>query len=119
MKIAIPTMGDQGFNESVAKHFGRCPTYTLLDNEGNILEILPNTSSHMGGTDLPPKLLSKNGVDVLLCHGIGPKAIELCKEYHIDTYVDDSQTVKQLFDKWKNKTLSKASHENACEEHRS
>jgi len=119
MIIAIPTLGEKGSKESVAEHFGRCPTYTLLDDDGNILKIIPNTSSHMGGTALPPKLLSENGVNILLCHGIGPKAIELCKEYDIDTYVDHSPTVQELFDKWKSKILSIASLKNACKEHHS
>ena len=31
MKIAVPTMGEKGLEESIADHFGRCPTYTILD----------------------------------------------------------------------------------------
>ena len=119
MKIAIPTMGEKGLEESVAEHFGRCPTYTILDEEGNIIEIIPNKSSHMGGTGLPPELLHQNGVNVLLCQGIGPRAIQLCKELQIDTYVDSSTTVKNIYDKWKSNTLSKASLDDVCEEHRS
>jgi len=120
MKIAVPTMGEKGDGEDVAEHFGRCPTYTILDENGNVIEIIRNASSHMGGTGLPPELLQQNGVNVLLCKGIGPRAIQLCKELQIDTYVvNSSTTVKDIYDQWKSNTLPKASLDDVCEEHRS
>lgn len=118
MKIAIPTMGEKGLEEFVAQHFGRCPTYTILDKEGNILEIIANTSSHMGGIGQPPELLHKNNINVLLCQGIGPRAIQLCKQLNIDVYVDSAATVKDIYNNWKNKRLSKAGLDDVCEEHR-
>jgi len=118
MKIAIPTMGDKGLEETVAGHFGRCPTYTMLDENGDIIEIIKNISSHMGGTGLPPELLQQNGVNILLCRGIGPSAIDLCTRLNIDTYVDSNTTVKTLYNNWKSNALSKASLDDSCEEHR-
>jgi len=118
MKIAIPTMGEKGHEESVAEHFGRCPTYTILDKDGKIIEIINNTSSHMGGTGLPPELLHQNDINVLLCRGIGPRAIQLCQELQIDTYVDTGTTVKDIYNNWKSDALSKASLDDSCEEHR-
>ena len=116
-KIAIPSMGKKGLQEIVAEHFGRCPTYTILDEKGTLLEILHNSSSHMGGQGLPPELLKKNTVNVLLCQGIGPKALQLCQDLKIEVYVDYSSTVKELFDKWKNQKLSKADSNDSCKEH--
>ena len=117
MKIAIPSMGSKGLEETVAEHFGRCPTYTILDEQGNLLEILKNSSSHMEGQGLPPEILKKNEINVLLCHGIGPKAIQLCQELKIEVYVDYSSTVKELFHKWKNKKISKANSDDSCKDH--
>ena len=119
MKIAIPSMGQKGLEETVAEHFGRCPTYTILDEQGNLLEILNNTSSHAGGSGLPPELLKKNEINVLLCQGIGPKALQFCQDLKIEVYVDYSSTVKELFNKWKNQKLSKADSDDSCKEHRS
>jgi predicted Fe-Mo cluster-binding NifX family protein len=119
MKIAVPTMGEKKLEEIVAEHFGRCPTYTILDETGNVIEIIQNTSSHMGGTKLPPELLQQNGINILLCQNIGPRAIEMCKEFQIDVYVDLSPTVKEIFNKWKNKKIKKATIDDCCEEHHS
>jgi len=118
MKVVIPTESKKGLDDSVALHFGRCDTYTLLDENGNLLEVIDNTSEHMGGTGLPPELMKKHGADVLLCRGLGPRAIQLCNEFEIDVYVTDAETVKEIFDLWKNKKLKKADLGDVCEEHR-
>ena len=38
MKVCIPTMGDRGMEETVGGHFGRVPTYTLVDTDSVIPE---------------------------------------------------------------------------------
>ncbi len=119
MKIAIPTMGKKGLEEIVSEHFGRCDTYTFLDEKGNILEIIDNSSSHNGGSGLPPELLKENNVDVLLCKGLGPRALELCKELGITVYVDSGNRVKEIIENWKKKSPSPATMNDICEEHRS
>lgn len=104
--------------DKVALHFGRCRTYTFLDEEGNVLEIIKNTSEHMGGKGVPPELMKKHGADILLCRDLGPRAIALCSELGIEVYTSDAETVSEIFDLWKNGKLEKAGIEDACEEHR-
>ena len=72
----------------------------------------------MGGLELPPELMKKHGVNILLCRGLGPRALDLCKQLGIDVYVHQAETVKEIFDLWKNKKLKKADFEDICEEHR-
>ena len=118
MIIVIPTDNRKGIDDVVAQHFGRCDTYTFLDENGNVLEIIDNTSQHMGGTGLPPELMKKHGASVLLCRDLGPRALNLCKELDIEVYTSDAGTVKEIFGLWKNKKLEKAGFEDVCEEHR-
>lgn len=117
MKIVIPTDSKKGLDDAVAEHFGRCNTYTFLDETGKVLDIIDNTSEHMGGTGLPPELMKKHGADVLLCKGLGPRAITLCRELEIDVYVYQANTVKEIFDVWKSGGVKKAGSEDACEAH--
>ncbi len=119
MKIAISTDGKKGMDEAIADHFGRCKTYTFLDENGKIVEIIDNKSSHMGGQGLPPELIKKHGADTMLCKDIGPKALSLFNDYGIDVYVCRAKTVNDIFELWKNKKLKKAGFEDVCEEHRS
>ena len=118
MKIVIPTDNKKGIEDTVAEHFGRCLTYTFLNEKGEVLEIIDNTSEHMGGVGLPPELMKKHGADILLCKDLGPRALALCSELGIDVYVHQAETVKEMFEMWKNDKIKKAGAEDACEEHK-
>jgi predicted Fe-Mo cluster-binding NifX family protein len=118
MKIIIPTDAKKGLDDKVAEHFGRCNTYTFLDEDGKVLEIIANTSEHMGGVGLPPELMKKHGANVLLCRGLGPRALDLCREFGIEVYVAQAETVRDIFEMWKNNKLQKASLADVCEEHK-
>jgi predicted Fe-Mo cluster-binding NifX family protein len=83
MRIVVPTDDKMGLNCRVAEHFGRCNTYTFLSENGSVVEIMENTSEHMGGRGLPPELMKKHGANILLCKGLGPRALNLCKEFGI------------------------------------
>lgn len=118
MKIVVPTNSKKGLDDEIAEHFGRCLTYTFLNEKGEVIEIIDNTSEHMGGTGLPPELMKKHRANVLLCRGLGPRAINLCKELGIDVYVYRADTVREIFDLWQNNKLKKAGAEDACEQHK-
>jgi len=118
MKIVIPTNNRKGNNDTVAEHFGRCNTYTFLDEKGKVVKITDNTSEHMGGSGLPPELMKKHGADILLCRGLGPRALNLCKELGIDVYVCQAKTVREIFEMWKTNKTKKADSEDVCEEHK-
>jgi len=118
MRIVIPTDDKKGLSDKVAEHFGRCNTYTFLEEKGKIVEIIENTSEHKGGIGLPPELMKKHGADVLLCKELGPRALDLCKQLKIDVYVCQAETVKEIFELWKSKKIEKADLEDVCEEHR-
>lgn len=118
MKLVIPTDGREGLDDKIAEHFGRCFIYTFLSEKGEVVEIIDNTSEHMGGTSLPPELMKKHGANILLCRDIGPKAIDLCKDLEIDVYVGQANTVKEIFQLWQNNKLKRAGVEDACEQHK-
>ena len=118
MKLVIPTNNKKGLEDKIAEHFGRCLTYTFLSEKGEVVEIIDNTSEHIGGIGLPPELMKKHGADILLCRGLGSRAIDLCKELGIDVFVHQSETVKEIFEMWKNNKLKKAGAEDACEQHK-
>lgn len=118
IKIVIPTNGKKGLSDKIAEHFGRCLTYTFLNENGKVVDIIDNASGHAGGAGLPPELIKKYKANVLLCKDVGPRAIKLCQELGIDVYVYQTETVKDIFELWKNKKLKKAGMEDACEDHK-
>jgi predicted Fe-Mo cluster-binding NifX family protein len=117
MRIIIPTNSEKGLNDIVANHFGRCETYTLINEKGELIKVIKNTSEHMGGIGLPPELMKKNKANVLLCKSLGFRALKLCEKYKIKVYTNQALTVKEIFNLWKNNKLKEAGNENACKEH--
>jgi predicted Fe-Mo cluster-binding NifX family protein len=118
MKIVIPTEDMNGLESKVSEHFGKCNTYTFVDENGNVTTIIHNTSEHMGGVGLPPEIMKKNGADILLCRGLGPRALEMCSEFGINVYVGQAETAGEMFWLWKNKKIKRADANDVCEEHK-
>ena len=118
MKVAIPTLGTRGLEEDISPHFGRAPTFTIVDMETNEVRVLPNTSEHMGGIGLPPQHMANAGAQVMLCSGLGPRAIQMFRQFGIIVYVGASGKVKDAIQAWQEGRLQIATEANACEEHR-
>ncbi len=117
MKVCVPTMGNKGINEEVGEHFGRVPTYTLVDTDTNEVTVIDNTSEHGGGSGYPPEIIAKTGAEVMLCGGLGRRAISMFEEIGIMVYVGASGTVNDAVQMWKVGKLQAATDENACKQH--
>jgi len=117
MKICIPTMGENGLDNQVGEHFGRVPTYTIVDLDTNEVKVIPNTSEHMGGQGYPPEIMAKEGVNAMVCRGLGRRAIMMFEELGIDVYIGASGTVKDVIEAFKQDRLQKANVDSACGQH--
>ena len=117
MKIGIPTNGGNGLSDTVGEHFGRVPTYTIVDMENNDVKVIPNTSNHMGGTRNPPEILAEKGVTVMICQGLGRRAIDMFSDFGIDVYIGATGTVEDAIEAYKQGNLIKASEGDACGKH--
>jgi len=117
MKIGIPSMGHDGLNDQVGEHFGRVPTYTIVDLDSNQTKTVANTSHHMGGQGDPPHILKREGVDVLVCRGLGRRAISLFEELNIEVYIGAQGTILDAIEAFRKGKLQKASTADACEQH--
>jgi predicted Fe-Mo cluster-binding NifX family protein len=118
MKVCVPTYETKGLEDIVCEHFGRAPTFTILDMESGEVNVIPNTSEHFGGIGLPPEALAKEGVHVMLCGGLGPKAVMMFEQAGIDVFVGAAGTVSNMIKAWQEGRLAEATDENACREHR-
>ena len=117
MKICIPTMDNKGLDDFVGEHFGRVPTYTIVDLENNEVKVIQNTSEHMGGIGYPPEIMMREGVSVLVCRGLGRRAIGMFEETGIEVYIGASGTVKDAISAYKEGRLHKADSNDACGRH--
>ena len=117
MKICIPTMGENGLSNRVGEHFGRVPTYTIVDLETNEVKVIPNVSHHMGGMGYPPEIMAKEGVSVMVCQNLGRRAIAMFNELNIEVYIGASGTVEDAVAAFKEGRLQKAGESDACSQH--
>lgn len=118
MKICIPTMGVSGMDEDICQHFGRAPTFTVIDLDSKDVKVLKNISEHMGGTGLPTETISAEGVQVMIVGGLGPKAVSFFNQAGIEVFVGAAGTVKDAIDDWNANMLVHADMDNACKDHR-
>lgn len=117
MRVCIPTMGDKGLDEQIGEHFGRVPAFTIVDLKTGKVEVIPNTSHHMGGSGYPPELMQKRGVDIMLCSNLGRRAIGMFEEFGIEVHIGAYGTVKDAIRMWENNMLQMATDKNACKQH--
>ncbi len=117
MRISVPSMGNNGLDERVGEHFGRVPTYTIVDTETDKVETISNTSEHTGGTGYPPELMVRAGVNVMVCGGLGRRAVAMFEEMGIRVFVGASGTVRNAVQQYQSGALEEATDENACRQH--
>jgi predicted Fe-Mo cluster-binding NifX family protein len=117
MKICVPSLGNKGLEEKVGEHFGRVPTYTIIDIDNNEIKIVKNTSEHMGGVGYPPEIMNREGVQVLVCSGIGRRAISMFNKTGIKVYIGATGKVKDAVNAFMQGNLQKAYEDDACQKH--
>lgn len=117
MKVCVPTDGEGGLEDMVGQHFGRAPTYTAMDAETKMVELIENTSQHHGGSMLPPELLAEYGIDVMLCGGLGPKAVQMFENFGIEVFVGAQGKVSDAIAAWEAGELARAADNNVCHSH--
>jgi predicted Fe-Mo cluster-binding NifX family protein len=96
MRIAIST--DSGF---VSAHFGRCPSFTLVDIEnGKAInkEEVSNPGHEPGAI---PAFLHEKGVNYIVAGGMGMRAESFFQQYGIKTVVGVSGKVDDIIEQFR------------------
>lgn len=114
MIVAIPSSEDIGLESPVADHFGRAPHFTLIDTADDSATSVPNGGSHFGGAMTAPELLHAAGTSLILCYGLGSRAIALCQESDIDICLGTQPTVREMYEAWKRGELRGATGADGC-----
>jgi ATP-binding protein involved in chromosome partitioning len=81
MKIAIPV--EEG---RLHENFGRCRRFTFLETDagGEVVARSDDVSAPDGPSGLVPRWLHKQGVQVVIARGIGPRALGICGRFGIE-----------------------------------
>ncbi len=116
-RIGIPTNGTRGLDEPVGEHFGRVTHYTLVDIDTDEVEVVPNTSNHMGGQKYPPEVLREVGVGTMLCRGLGRRAIGMFEEMGVAVHIGAMGTARETLAAFRAGQLPCATQDDSCVQH--
>ena len=93
MRIAISTDG-----EVVSAHFGRCPSFTIVDIEEKKVvgkEVIENPGHQPGYI---PRFLHEKGVGYIVAGGMGMRATDLFQKMGIDTVMGITGRVDDIIE---------------------
>ena len=114
MKIAFPVVTEGGLDATLADHFGRAPLYTIVDIESNEVSVVQNKGEHFGGQHSAPVSLNNRNINVLICKGLGRKAIGLFDELGIGVFITKSVKVSEALESYNKGELIQASQSDGC-----
>jgi len=100
MKIAISSVGES-LDADIAEVFGRCPYFIIVDIEkGKIkeMEIVKNPSDNQqsGAGMTAAKLVAEKGVSVVIAKNVGPRALDVLRQFNIEIIEADGKISKAL-----------------------
>ena len=118
LRVAIPSDAPGGLDAPMARHFGHCDCFTIVDLEqGEIrgVYVVDNAPHSQGGCMVPVTMLARERVNVLIAGGMGMRPLLGFLKSGIDVLQDTmSQTVKDAIRAYLNNTLSRFSQDDAC-----
>jgi len=104
MKIVVATM-QGGLDDRVAPTFGRAPTFTLVDLEGNEIkgaEVVPNQfAGAAGGAGVQAAQWAANsGARAVIAGNFGPNASGVLAQAGIELYTAQEMTVREAVERY-------------------
>jgi predicted Fe-Mo cluster-binding NifX family protein len=115
MKIVIPSMDDRGLQAVVSSHFGQAPFFTVIDDQSR--EVTSVASPGHQGDKTPAQAIAETGAQVVLCGGMGGRAIQILAAAGVAVFMGAQGTVQQALDAHQRGELPAASEEMACRSH--
>jgi len=100
MRIAISTDAGQ-----VSAHFGRCPSFTLVDIEDGKVTKRAEVANPGHQPGAIPQFLHQKGVQAIVAGGMGMRAVSFFEEYGIRTVLGVSGEVDDVIEELKKGTL--------------
>jgi predicted Fe-Mo cluster-binding NifX family protein len=102
-RIALACDGGFGLKGSIAAHFGRCPSYVLVDLvDDRILGFQvfdnPYYPNHQPG--VIPQFIHSQKANVMIAGGMGPRAIDLFTQLGIDVAIGVQGKVRDVVESY-------------------
>lgn len=119
MILAIPTNDISGLHAAVFGHFGSAPYFAIYDGQKHTVTFINNANSEPAhGQCQPTDKLTAASVNMVVCKGMGRRAISKLNDLGIKVYyAADALVVDDVIRKLNNNELPELSIENLCVGH--
>lgn len=94
MKVAISTD-----NDHVSEHFGRCPSFTLVEIQAGQVKTSETIANPGHEPGFLPQFLKQQGVECIVAGGMGMRAKQLFAEAGIETILGISGALDAIISK--------------------
>jgi len=103
MRIAISSEEKNGLDSRISHHFGRCPSYILVDVDNEEIQAVqgidnPFAQNHQPG--MVPEYIHNQGANVMISGGMGGRAIDFFDQYGIQVATGADGTVRNTLDRY-------------------
>jgi predicted Fe-Mo cluster-binding NifX family protein len=118
MRICVPVQDDRGLQAPVNAHFGSAPYFLIHDTGTGQSVLLPNgEEAHAHGQCHPLQSIASQQVDVVLCGGIGRRALDLLEQAGMQVCLASAGTADGAIRAYSAGTLAQLDPGDACQQH--
>jgi len=115
MKLCMPTVDDTGMAGRIAGHFGSAPYYTYVETDSGAVAVVSNAHAlHEHGSCEPAAGMSGGGVEAVVCHGLGRRALAGLAAAGIPVYVTGQESVAGAVEEFRAGALALLTEDAAC-----
>ncbi|MBF0105696.1 MAG: NifB/NifX family molybdenum-iron cluster-binding protein [Deltaproteobacteria bacterium] len=118
MKIVVPTNTNQGKEAPLCDHFGSASFFTVYDTDKDVFEVIANgDEQHEHGQCQPLSAIANRGINVILCRGMGVRALQKLGQAGIRAFVTHAEDVEGALNDFKNKKVTEMNISDCCTGH--
>jgi predicted Fe-Mo cluster-binding NifX family protein len=103
MRIVVSADNKNGLDSIVSPHFGRCPSFVVVDVQGNQVQEVLEVDNPYYGHHQPgqvPAFINSLGGNVMLTGGMGGRAIMFFQQFGIEGVTGAYGTVRQSLERY-------------------
>jgi len=111
MRIVISSQENTGLESQVSHHFGRCPYFTLIDEDQGEIKLVRSIENPYFAQHTPgqvPEFISNQDANVMISGGMGRRAIDFFQQLGVETATGAAGSVEQTLQRYLSGELPRA-----------
>jgi len=114
IRVALPVHDHKGLDDHIFEHFGHAPAFLIINvSEGKIIDLKTVDNAYMDGhaPGAVPSFLAELGVNVLICRGVGRRALLFFEQLGIEVVRGAGGRVRDVIEEYLSGRLKSRDYE--------